>query len=85
MVNKQQSLFPRSRKPKASTPSYSWSPRKVGGTDPHSESKTVHFKMEGSHMLKDILKQGDWMTKVDLKDAYFMVPVATNQRQITNG
>lgn len=35
--------------------------------------ETVHFKMEGIHMLKDILKPGDWMAKVDLKDAYFMI------------
>ena len=33
----------------------------------------VHFKMEGIHMLKDTLKQGNWMTKVDLKDVMPMV------------
>ena len=32
--------------------------------------KTVRFEMEGIHMLKDILKPGDWMTKIYLKDAY---------------
>ena len=41
-----------------------------------------HFKMESSHMIKDILKPGDWMTKVDLKDAYFMIPLATSQKQL---
>ena len=34
--------------------------------------KTEHFKMEGIHMLKDLLKVGDWMAKINLKDAYFM-------------
>lgn len=38
---------------------------------PKEVVETVHFKMEGIHMLKDILKlqQGDWITKIDLKDA----------------
>ena len=30
-----------------------------------------HFKMEGIHMLKHLLKPSDWMTKVNLKDAYY--------------
>ena len=34
-----------------------------------------HFKMEGIHMLRDLLKKGDFMVKQDLKDAYFTVPV----------
>ena len=32
-----------------------------------------HFKMEGIHLLKDMLQEGDWMVKLDLKDAYFAV------------
>ena len=43
--------------------------------------KTEHFKMEGIHMLKDLLKAGDWMAKIDLKDAYFMVPMAEEERK----
>ena len=38
--------------------------------------------MKGIHMFKDLLKPGDWMTKVNLKDAYFMLPVATNHRRL---
>ena len=38
--------------------------------------------MEGIHMLKDLLKPGNWMTKVDLKDAYFMIPVTTDHRTL---
>ena len=34
-----------------------------------------HFKMEGIHMLKDLLKPNDFMAKIDLKDAYFTVPI----------
>ena len=33
------------------------------------------FKVEGIHLLKDIQRPGDWMTKVDLKDDYFSIPV----------
>ena len=57
-------------------------PKKGGGMRPVVILKGLneyivphHFKMEGIHTLKDLLKIGDWMTKVDLKDAYFMIPV----------
>ena len=30
-----------------------------------------HFKMEGLHLIKDLLREGDYMVKLDLKDAYF--------------
>lgn len=42
---------------------------------------TEHFKMEGIPTLKDILKSGDWFVKVDLKDAYFIVPVESSHQQ----
>ena len=29
-----------------------------------------HFEMEWAGMLKDLLKKGNWMVTVDLKDAY---------------
>ena len=64
-------------------------PKKDGGQRPiinlkklNSFVQTEHFKMEGIHMLKDLLKPGDWMTKVDLKDAYFMIPVTTDHRKL---
>ena len=37
--------------------------------------KDEHFKMERFHMIRNLVKQGDWMVKVDLKDAYFLIPV----------
>ena len=27
-----------------------------------------HFKVEGFHMVKDLVNSGDWLTKLDLKD-----------------
>ena len=42
----------------------------------------VHFKMEGMHTLRDVLKENDWMTKVDLKDAYFMIPIQEVDREM---
>ena len=34
-----------------------------------------HFKMEGMGTLKELLRTNNWMVKVDLKDAYFTIPV----------
>ena len=34
-----------------------------------------HFKMEGMGTLKELLKVNNWMVKVDLKDAYFTIPI----------
>ena len=55
-------------------------PKKDGGHRPIITLKRLnnfvphhHFKMEGTHMLKDLLKQG---AKVDLKDAHFAVPIS---------
>ena len=36
--------------------------------------KSKHFKMESLHTVKSLLQKEDWMIKVDLKDAFFMVP-----------
>ena len=37
--------------------------------------KVEHFKMEGLHVLPDLIQQGDWMIKLDLKNAYLQVPI----------
>ena len=40
-----------------------------------------HFKMEGIHTLKSLLQKEDWLVKIDLKDAYFSVPISKEQRK----
>ena len=37
--------------------------------------ETAHFKMEGIQTLTSLLKQGDWLVKLDPKDAYFSIPI----------
>ena len=34
-----------------------------------------HFKMESVHMAKDMLRKNMWMASIDLKDAYYSVPI----------
>ena len=63
-------------------------PKKDGGQRPvinlkalNSFSAVQHLKMEGIHTLKDLLRPGDWLSKVDLKDAYFAVPIHPDHRK----
>ncbi|XP_045036842.1 uncharacterized protein LOC116935930 [Daphnia magna] len=37
-----------------------------------------HFKMEGLPTLKHLIRERDWMVKIDLRDAYLTVPVNEN-------
>ena len=67
-------------------------PKKDGGHRPIINLKRLnnfiphhHFKMEGIHMLKDLLRQGDLMAKIDLKDAYFAVPISELDRKYLRG
>ena len=41
-----------------------------------------HFKMESLQSMKDILKHGDLMNKLDLKDAYFYIPLAKESKKL---
>ena len=42
--------------------------------------RVEHFKMEGLHLLPDLIQQGDWMMKLDLKDAYLQIPIHPNHQ-----
>ena len=41
-----------------------------------------HFKMEGLHCLKMYLEQDDLLRKIDLKEAYFSVPLNINSQKL---
>ena len=41
----------------------------------------LHFKMETMKDLINMLKPGDYMAKIDLKDAYFSVPMSPNSKK----
>ena len=42
----------------------------------------VHFKMEGVHVVRDLLQKGDWMCRIDLKDAYFAIPICRKHQSL---
>ena len=63
-------------------------PKSSGGWRPIINLKALnlflphrHFKMEGVNTLRHIIRQGDWLAKVDLKDAYFSVALNPAQRK----
>ena len=63
-------------------------PKKGGGQRPVVNLRPLnqyvhyeHFKMEGIHMLRDLLRKEDYLVKMDLKDAYFTVPVWKNHQK----
>ena len=35
----------------------------------------AHFKMENLAMIRDLLREGDWMASIDLKDTYLSVAI----------
>ena len=63
-------------------------PKKDGGWRPiinlrrlNGYIATPHFKMESIGSLKDVIQKGDFMGKLDLKDAYLSVPIAQEHRK----
>ena len=40
-----------------------------------------HFKMEGIRVVKSLIQKGDWMVKLDLKDAFLSVPIHPTHRR----
>ena len=41
-----------------------------------------HFKMEGLHLLKYLLRENNFMCKVDMKDASLCVPLHKNHQKL---
>ena len=63
-------------------------PKRDGGSRPVINLKDLneylqynHFKMEGIHLLRDLMRPNDWLGKIDLKDAYFVVPIWENHKK----
>ena len=40
-----------------------------------------HFKMERIHLLRDLMRPNDWLGKIDLRDAYFVIPIWENHKK----
>jgi hypothetical protein len=40
-----------------------------------------HFHMEDMRTIRPLIRQGDWLTKIDLKDAYLHVPIHPADRR----
>ena len=34
-----------------------------------------NFRIEGMHLIKDLLQEHDFLIEIDLKDAYFGIPL----------
>ena len=41
----------------------------------------IHFKMEGIHLVQDLVKPGDYLATIDLKDVYFSIPIFPRDRK----
>lgn len=63
-------------------------PKKSGGMRPiinlkplNNYVETIHFKMETLQTALNLLQKGDYLVSVDLKDAYFSIPIYHQQRK----
>jgi hypothetical protein len=66
-------------------------PKRTGGFRPIVNLKAlnkfvrpVYFKMEGIHLLQELIRPGDFFTKIDLKDAYLSLPLRKKDRKFAN-
>ena len=57
-------------------------PKKSGGHRPIISPSPLnnfcnfeHFKVEGIQTVKELVRPGDWMISLDLKDAYLTIPI----------
>ena len=42
---------------------------------------THHFKMESIRTVNGLIQEGDWLMKLDLKDAYLTVPICQDHQE----
>ena len=49
--------------------------------DLNKHIRYLHFKMEGLQTLQQLLRQGDYMSKVDLTKAYWHVPIHASHQK----
>ena len=63
-------------------------PKSSGGLRPvldlsplNKHLKVIHFRMETPQSIRESIRQGDWASSIDLKDAYFHVPIHKNFRK----
>lgn len=63
-------------------------PKKSGGMRPiinlkplNNYVETIHFKMETLQTALNLLQKGDYLVSVDLKDAYFSIPIYHQHRK----
>ncbi|XP_064482803.1 uncharacterized protein LOC135395635 [Ornithodoros turicata] len=64
-------------------------PKKDGGSRPVLNLRNLnrfiryeHFKMEGWHTVKSLIHQNDFLTRIDLQDAYLSVPIHAEHRPL---
>ena len=54
-------------------------PKKIGKYRPvinlRPLHRWIHFKMEGIHVVRDLLAKEDYLTHIYLKDAYLVIPI----------
>ena len=43
--------------------------------------RKMHFNMEDSSLIRDILRTGDWMTTINLEDTFLSVPIHEDHRK----
>ena len=63
--------------------------KKEGGQRPVINLKALnrfvkheHFKMEGLHILPNLIQSEDWMVKLDLKDASLQIPIHVEHQHL---